>query len=250
MVFVHYEDCISGMKRLIDDESIDLIIADPPFGLGFDKKDKGNYGRDSKFVIDGYHEAPEDYYRFSMDWIRQAVRVLKDTGTIYIYSGWNHLLDVMSAADNHDLFMRGHLIWKRTFGAYRRWGYVTAHYHILYYTKNDGECGQRQKHTFNKILIKHPKKKDKMYHYPEDVFTHKVVYQKGELKNGTKLPIDQVKYLVKTSSNEGDMVLDPFLGNGTTLDASLKMRRKFSGFEINTQCIPIIDKILRSHGHL
>ncbi|MBD3405075.1 MAG: site-specific DNA-methyltransferase, partial [Candidatus Lokiarchaeota archaeon] len=87
MLQVYYDDCINGMKKDIDDESIDLIIADPPFGLGFDGKNKGNYARKSKFVVGGYQEAPDDYYKFSMEWIKQAHRVLKDTGSIYIYSG-------------------------------------------------------------------------------------------------------------------------------------------------------------------
>lgn len=243
---IRYEDCITGMARL-PDASVDLIIADPPFGLGFDGKKKGNYARKSSYVVGGYQEAPDDYYGFSMNWMKQATRILKDSGAMYVYSSWNNLLDVLAAADNFDLTPRGHLIWRRTFGTYKRWGWVSAHYHILYYTKYDGKDGKNQDHTFNKVLKPHPKE-DRMYHYPEDVLFHKVKYQPGELKNGTKLPLDQVRLLVETSSNEGDVVLDPFLGNGTTLDASLELNREFIGFEINTECMPIIDKVIQRHG--
>jgi site-specific DNA-methyltransferase (adenine-specific) len=241
---IHYEDCISGMQKRVDDESVDLIIADPPFGIGFNPKNKGNYKRKSKFVVGGYQEAPDDYYKFTMEWIREATRVLKESGSIYIYSSWNNLLDVLAAADNYDLVPRGHLIWRRTFAPYKRWGWVTAHYHILYYTKYEGKDGKNQEHTFNKILIKHPSK-DKMYHYPEDVLFHKTQYMPGELKNGTKLPLDQVHLLIKTSTNDGDVVLDPFLGNGTALKASLNLNRDFIGFEINLECKPIIDRVLK-----
>lgn len=244
---IYYEGCISGMCERVDDESVDLIIADPPFGLGFDGKNKGNYRRKPEFVVGGYQEAPDDYYAFTMEWIREATRVLKESGSMYVYSSWNNLLDVMAAADNYDLVPRGHLIWRRTFAPYKRWGWVTAHYHILYYTKYEGKDGKNQAHTFNKMMIKHPRE-DRMYHYPEDVLFHKVQYMPGKLKNGTKLPFNQVELLINTSSNAGDVVLDPFLGNGTTLDASLKLGREFIGFEINSECEPIIERVLLHHN--
>lgn len=244
---IYYEDCITGMREHVSDESVDLVIADPPFGIGFSPKDKGNYRRKSEFVVGGYQEAPDDYYGFTMEWMREAVRVMKDSGSMYLYSSWNNLLDVLAAADNYDLVPRGHLIWRRTFAPYKRWGWVTAHYHILYYTKYDGKDGKNQAHTFNKILKKHPTK-DKMYHYPEDVLFHKAKYMPGELKNGTKLPYNQVKLLIETSSSPKDIVLDPFLGNGTTLDAAIFLNRRFVGFEINSQCEPIIDQVLNRYG--
>jgi len=231
----------------IKDEVVDLIIADPPFGLDFDGKDKSNYNRRSEFVVGGYQEAPDDYYGFTMDWLKQATRVMKDSGSMYIYSSWNHLLDVLAAADNYDLFPRGHLIWRRTFGTYKRWGWVNSHYHLLYYTKCESEEGKNQEHVFNKVLKPHPKD-GHLYHYPEDVLFHQTENMPGRLKNGTKLPLSQIELLIETSSNEGDIVLDPFLGNGTSLEASLKLKRDFIGFEINQACRPIIEQIMRKYG--
>ena len=73
------EDCISGMKK-INDESVDIIICDPPYNIG---KDFGNSG-DSKMPM-------EDYLDWCDEWIRECVRIIKPKGTIYIY-GFSEIL--------------------------------------------------------------------------------------------------------------------------------------------------------------
>jgi DNA modification methylase len=245
-VTIYYEDCIKGMLR-IEDESIDEIIADPPFGIGFSGKEKGNYNRDPDNVISGYNEiAIEDYRQFSYDWMSEAKRILKPYGTMYVFSSRNRMFDVRAEADNLRLYQHAHLTWARTFPAYRRWSWVDSIYHIFMFLKYVApETGSKGLfHTFNKIETPNPRT-GKLRHYARCDLRFPEVYLRGQKKNETKLPTSLVEYLILTSSNEGDTVVDPFMGNGTTAAASILTKRKCIGFEINPDAREVIDLALK-----
>ncbi|MHA2286525.1 MAG: DNA-methyltransferase [Candidatus Thorarchaeota archaeon] len=117
------------------------------------------------------------------------------------------------------------MVWHYPFGVYTKKRFVTSHYHLLLLVKDSKD------YFFNKLE-----------HYPEDVWSIKRQYQAGELKNGTKLPLEVVTRCIDFSSRPGDIVLDPFMGNGTTAVAAKRNWRHFLGFEINKQMRPIIDR--------
>lgn len=221
---IYYEDCIANIPKRIDDGSIDLIIADPPFGIRFDGKGS-QYNRKSEFVVSGYGEIKQaNYHDFSKAWIKAIYPILKETGSAYIFSGWTNLKDILIAIDDAGFTTQNHLIWKYQFGVFTKRKYVTSHYHILFLVKNP------KKYYFNKID-----------HYPEDVWEIKREYLPGEKKNSTKLPDKLVEKLLLYSSQENDIVLDPFMGNGTTAVACIKHKRNYLGFEINPNAKEIID---------
>lgn len=221
---IYYEDCIANIPKRIDDDSIDLIIADPPFGIRFDGKGS-QYNRKSEFVVSGYGEIKQaNYHEFSKAWIKAIYPILKETGSAYIFSGWTNLKDILIAIDDAGFTTQNHLIWKYQFGVFTKRKYVTSHYHILFLVKNP------KKYYFNKID-----------HYPEDVWEIKREYLPGEKKNSTKLPDKLVEKLLLYSSQENDIVLDPFMGNGTTAVACIKHKRNYLGFEINPNAKEIID---------
>lgn len=195
--------------------TVDLIVTDPPFAIDFRAK-KMNYNRTGANVIDGYCEIDgRDYADFSQRWMEEAYRVLSPSGSMYVFSGWNRLKDVLSALDETGFSTINHIIWKYQFGVFTRKKYVTSHYHILFAVRNPA------KYTFNKIE-----------HYPEDVWTINREYWKGRKKTPTKLPPDLVRKILSFSSNPGDLVLDPFLGSGTVAMVSKEMGRHFLGFEL------------------
>lgn len=222
---IYYEDCIEGMRNRIDENRVDLIIADPPFGIDFHKVGS-QYNRKSDYVVQGYSEiSSEQYYEFTFKWLKEAHRVLKETGSCYIISGWTNLKDVLNAIDDVKLYLINHIIWKYQFGVFTKLKFVTSHYHILF-------------------TVKHPKKYyfNKIDHYPEDVWTIKRPYRPGKEKNSTKLPEILVKKLILYSSKEGDLVLDPFLGNGTTAVCCIKTNRNYIGFELNPECQKVMNQ--------
>ena len=217
-----YKDCINGMKTL-SKECFDLIIADPPFGIDFSGKES-LYNRKSDFVVDGYSEIKQDYSKFTEDWISELPRLMKPTASAYIFSGFNNLIDVLQAIKNSKLTLINHIIWKYQFGVFTRRKFVISHYHVLFVVKNP------KKYFFNKIE-----------HYPLDVWNLPKKYLPNQKKNSTKLPETVVTRAIDFSSKVGDLVFDPFMGNGTTAVCCKMNYRKFFGFEINPNMKEIID---------
>ena len=203
------------MMPVIPDGVVDLIITDPPFAIDF-KAQKENYNRTSSRVIQGYREILDsDYSEFTHRWMTEAARVLAPEGSMYVFSGWNHLRDILEGLDDAGFTTINHLIWKYQFGVFTKKKYVTSHYHILFVVKNPA------RYTFNKID-----------HYPEDVWVISREYWKGKKKTPTKLPPQIVLKMLKYSSNPGDLVFDPFLGSGTVAVGATSESRHFLGFEI------------------
>lgn len=210
-----YEGDALDLLPQVPDGSVDLIVTDPPFAIDF-KAQRLNYNRTGSNVLEGYREIPEEEYGdFTRRWIAEAERVLSSTGSMYIFSGWNRLRDILEGIDDAGLTTVNHLIWKYQFGVFTKKKYVTSHYHILFVVKDP------KRYTFNKID-----------HYPEDVWVINREYWKGRKKTPTKLPSELVKKILSYSSNPGDLVLDPFLGSGTVAVVSRQEGRHFLGFEV------------------
>ena len=95
---IYCGDSLVLMKE-IPENSIDLIITDPPFAIDFKAK-RNNYHRTQSRVLEGYNEIPkEKYYEFTLSWIKEAYRILKNTGSMYVFSGWTNLRDILNALE-------------------------------------------------------------------------------------------------------------------------------------------------------
>lgn len=210
-----YEGDALDLLPKVPSGTVDLIITDPPFAIDF-KAQRLNYNRKGSNVIEGYQEIPEDEYgSFTRRWMAESARVLAPSGSMYVFSGWNRLRDILEGLDAAGLTTINHLIWKYQFGVFTKKKYVTSHYHILFVVKDP------KHYTFNKID-----------HYPEDVWVISREYWKGRKKTPTKLPSELVKKILLYSSNPGDLVLDPFLGSGTVAYVAHHEGRHFLGFEV------------------
>ncbi len=221
-----YEDCIKGMKSL-PKESIDVIIADPPFGLNFTGKESV-YNRDHRFVKGGYREVKGNYEEFSFKWMSELPRIMKKSGSAWIFSGWTNLGDVLNAVKKAGLTLVNDIVWKYQFGVFTERKFVTSHYHVLFLVKNSD-------YYFNKIM-----------HYPLDVWEIHRTYRRGEVKNSTKLPEKVVMRCMDFASRPGFLVLDPFMGNGTTAAVAKGTYRHYLGFEINKSMEEVVGANLNS----
>ena len=137
---------------------------------------------------------------------------------MWLLSGWNKLRDVLSAVDESGFHVLNHCIWKYQFGVFTKKRFTTSHYHLLLLVKDD------QDYVFNK-----PE------HYAEDVWYIKRPYRRGVRTAGNELPDRLVSKCVRTSSNEGDLVVDPVLGSGTTMKVCMQRRRRCIGIEVNPE---------------
>lgn len=228
---VYNMECVEGSKEHLLDKSVDLMICDPPFGIGESKFDK-HYNRDEDNVTDGYVEAPADYYGFSQQWISEAVRVLKDDGSMYIISGWSNSDIIGRVLRELGLTVVNKIIWHFNFGVNTTKKFVTSHYEIFYVIKNN-----KSKPIFNtNCRFGNQEKvdgKSLRYQDMQSVWEINKENQPGKVKNKNKLPEELIRKMVVYSSNEKDIVCDFFLGNFTTAIVAKKLNRIPCGFEMN-----------------
>ena len=244
---IYNQDCIDGMKT-IPDGKMDLIVTDPPFAINFKAK-KANYNRTASRVLSGYNEiTKENYYEFTLNWMSQCFRILKESGGMYVFSGWNNLADILNAIEEIGFITVNHIIWKYQFGVVTSRKFVTSHYHCLYICKNDKK---RKFFPYERFGKEEKNNQGRSLHYKdkEDVWEIKREYWTGDEKTPTKLPAEIIKKILQYSSEEGDLVFDPFLGSGQTAVVSKLLKRNYIGFEIVKEYFDFISKRLKSNSY-
>ncbi|RLC40670.1 MAG: site-specific DNA-methyltransferase [Candidatus Coatesbacteria bacterium] len=232
---VYLGDCIEIMKTL-PDESVDLVFADPPFNIGI------------KYDVHNDNMSYEDYYNWSKEWIKETHRLLKNSGSIYIAIGDEFAGEINIILKQTGFYFRNWIIWYYTFGQNQRKKFNRAHTHILYFTKN------REIFTFNDRDIRIPSARQLIYKdkranplgkIPDDVWQFSRVcgtFKERIGKHPCQMPEDLLELIIKASSNEGDLVLDPFGGTGTTASVAKRLRRNFITMEISEEYYNLILK--------
>jgi site-specific DNA-methyltransferase (adenine-specific) len=220
-------DATAELSQL-PDASVDLIIADPPYNLG------KNYGNNIDL------RAGKEYHQFTQSWLTQAVRVLKPTGSLYVFMGVRFIarLYVMLEQD-FQLIFNGWITWHYTQGMGRRVGFSPRHEDILYFTKSPH-------YTFNLNAVRIPQKYYRARNNmaganPGDVwqFSH-VHYCSAERQpHPTQKPEALIERIIQASSNPGDLVVDPFVGSGTTCRVANLLARNWLGIDINPDYVTL-----------
>lgn len=227
---IYNMDCIAGMSML-DQNSVDLIVTDPPFAIDF-RAQRANYNRTGSRVLEGYNEVTADgYLEFTRRWMAEAYRVLALTGSVFVFSGWNNLKDILIAADDCGFVTVNHIIWKYQFGVVCKRRFVTSHYHCLFLCKDD-----KQRKFFPNARYGPAERGENgeslRYRDMEDVWVIKREYWHGDIKTPTKLPFEIIDKILAYTSQTGDLVLDPFLGSGQVAMVAKLRGRRYVGFEI------------------
>ncbi len=232
------EDCIKVMNAM-PEKSVDLVFADPPYNIGLkydNHKDNMPY---------------EEYVNWTEKWISACLRVLKDDGSIYIAIGDEYAAEVVSILKKKGLSMRNWIIWYYTFGQNQRKKFSRAHTHIVYFTKHANEFtfnvnSVRVRSIRQEIGDKRANPKGKI---PDDVW--KISRVAGTFKERVKnfpcqMPLALLERVIKASSNAGDIVLDPFIGSGTTAVACKKLSREYIGIDISPNYVKNVENRLKS----
>ena len=241
------EDCISGMQRL-PSSIVDLVITDPPFGIDFKAK-RPNYNRVPHRVLDGYSEvSATNYFDFTKAWLKEIYRVLKPSGSAFIFSGWNNLKDILTALSDVNLETINHIIWKYQFGVATKRKFVTSHYHCLFVAKDDK---QRSFHADARFSQEDRTEDGKSARYRdmEDVWEIKREYWTGDIKTPTKLPRELIEKILDYASAKNDLVLDPFLGSGQVPVVAQELNRRFLGYEIVPEYFEFAAKRLATRSY-
>lgn len=229
---IYHGDAIEVLSS-IPDESVDLIFVDPPYNIG-----KNFAGRKDKWATD------EEYLDWCYQWIKLCIQKMKPNGSLYLMTSTQFM-------PYFDLFVRdkvtilSRLIWAYDSSGVQAKKYFGSMYEpILYCVKN------KNNYTFNAADImveaktgskrklidyrKNPPQPYKSEKVPGNVWNFaRVRYRMEEYENHpTQKPTSLLERIIKASSNEGDVVLDPFSGTFTTCYVAQKLNRHFIGIEI------------------
>jgi len=224
---------VSELFKELSDDSIDLIIADPPYNLG---KDYGN-NHDLK--------AFDDYLMFSRQWLSEAFRVLKKTGTLYVFMGVRFISYFYDIMDRElSMLFNSWITWHYTQGMGRKTGFSPRHDDILMFNKTP-------KFKFNLDNVRIPQKYYRERNNmrganPGDVwqFSHVHYCNENRQNHPTQKPEGLMERMVLASSDKGDSILDPFAGSGTTLRVCQQSDRNCIAFEINPDYVRMIKERL------
>lgn len=216
------------------DNSVDLIIADPPYNLG---KDYGNGSDDKTF---------EEYITFTKIWTKESKRILKKNGTIYVFMGFRFISYLYEILEKENSFhFINWICWHYTQGIGKKKGFSPRHDDILMFSKTSN-------YTFNIDSIRVPQKYYRNINNmrganPGDVwqFSHIHYCQDNRQDHPTQKPEGLIERMVLASSNEGDLVVDPFSGSGTTLRVCQQLNRNSIGIELNENYVKMTKNRLK-----
>lgn len=237
-------DCLAYMRGLAD-ESVDMVFADPPFNL---KKNYATYRDDLPF---------QEYLDWTCEWLAECVRVLKPTGSIFVYN-IPRLLTYSAARLNELAHFRHWIAWNsggRPLGKTLQ----PAPYGILLYSKSRQmkfydvraphkrcrHCDRYLKDYGGKEYMRHP-----FGALVSDVWDdlHRIRHRKRRIENHPcQLPVPLLERMMLMTTDEDDVILDPFAGSGTAAVAAMQLGRRYIGVDIDREYFAAtLDKLRRA----
>jgi site-specific DNA-methyltransferase (adenine-specific) len=240
-------DCIEGLSRL-PDGSVALAFADPPFNIGYE------------YDVYDDRKAADEYLAWSRRWTAEVARVLRPDGTFWLAIGDEFAAELKLVVHRElGLSLRSWVIWYYTFGVNCTKKFSRSHAHLFYFVKDP------KRFTFNDDAIRVPSARQLVYadaranprgRLPDDTWilrpqdvpggfapdqdTWYVPRVCGTFKeragwHGCQMPEQLLGRIIRACSREGDLVLDPFAGSGTTLVVAKKLGRRYLGFELSPE---------------
>ncbi len=233
-------DSFRVLKKL-PPKSIDMIFADPPYFLssGGISCSGGKQVSVNKGDWDKSLEIKERlaYHR---KWIRECREVLKDNGTIWVSATLHSVYAIGVALEMEGFSIINNIIWQKTNPspnlACRCFTHSTE---TVIWARKQLTPKKKGNHTFNYELMKEENDGKQMkdvwvFNEPEPEFYVSSVTSQSEKKEGkhpTQKPLGLLRRIIEASTNEGDLILDPFNGSGTTGIAANELGRKYIGIE-------------------
>ena len=225
-------DCIKALKE-IENNSINLILTDPPYNIGnfmIDRATNLDKMRDNFFVTAGWDNMKEEDWSESMDlFFKESARVMKRGGSMIVFMAIIKVETIIKLAVKHGFYYKTTGIWHKQNPMPRNMNlhFVNSTESWIYFTY------KARTGTFNN--------NGKLLHD----FIESSVVNLSEKKHGkhpTQKPQVITDFFVEVLSNPGDVVLDPFMGSGTTGVSAISLKRNFVGAEINKEYFEIAEK--------
>jgi len=228
---IHQGDCVALLKQL-PDNSVDLIFADPPYNLQLN----GELTRPNQTKVDAVNDewdkfaSMEIYDKFTNDWLRECRRVLKNTGSIWVIGTYHNIFRVGASLQDLGFWMLNDVVWIKTnpMPNFKGTRFNNAHETMLWATKSE-----KSKYTFHYHSMKTMNEDLQMrsdWLIPICQGEERIKVN-GQKAHSTQKPEELLYRVILSTSNLGDVVLDPFSGSGTTASVAKKLGRNFIAFE-------------------
>lgn len=214
---IYNSDCIEGMK-LIEDESVDFIIADPPYNLSNQKATLERSKYDGQ-LRDKYFGDWDMHFEHT-SWLDEAYRILKKGGQMIIFNGFANFGEIIEYFSQYkSVEVKRQLVWSKPspMPANRDRLYVNSMEFMIWIVKGRGWTFNRLKDNYETGLFEYPTPRGKIRVHPN------------------QKPLGLIEELVQIHSNEGDLIVDPFMGSATTAVACINHNRNYIGFELEEE---------------
>lgn len=247
---IHQGDCVAGMQQL-PDACIDLVFADPPFNIGYS--------------YDVYHDRleAEQYLDWSHHWMTEVLRVLKPSGSFWLAIGDEYAAELKVTAAEIGFRCRSWVVWYYTFGVHCKNKFTRSHAHLFHFIKD------AEQFKFRNETVRVPSARQLVYgdaransagRMPDDTWilrpqdlvdgftpSEDVWYfprVAGTFKeragfHGCQMPEQLLGRIIRCSSDEGDVVMDPFSGSSTTAAVAKKLNRRWLSFELSEEYVAL-----------
>lgn len=250
---IYEADCFSFLSR-VQDKSVDLAIIDPPYNIGRAEWDRFN--------------SDEEFFDFTFSWIDALIEKLNDTASLYIFNTPYNAAFILTHLVKKGLHFRNWITWDKRdgFSASKK-KFNNGQETVLFFTKSDHytfncdevripyESTERIKHAQKKGILKNgkrwfPNENGKLcgevWHFASERHQQKENGKVYKLAHETPKPTALIERIIKASSNEGDVILDCFVGIGTTAFAAHKLNRKFLCGDKDGQYIKIAKEKIKN----
>ena len=236
---IYQGDCVETLDNKIDPETVSLVFADPPYNLsGKGLKWKGNKtGGDWYMVDEKWDKMPEKaYFEFTKKWIKGCHCVLKEGGSIYISCTYHNIGEILVVLKGLGFKINNVITWQKTNAMPNMTRRVFTHSteFVVWAVK-----GKKWIFNYEELRKMNPdKQKDGSLKQMRDVWQLPLVQGKERIRgkdnraiHPTQKPEEMLRRIILASSNKGDVVLDPFVGSGTTTFVAEKLGRNWIGIE-------------------
>jgi modification methylase len=249
---IYQGDCIEILKGL-PSKSVDLIFADPPYNMQLKKE----LYRPNNTKVDGVNDnwdkfsSFQDYDNFCISWLEECKRVLKDTGTIWVIGSYHNIYRVGNIMLNLGYWILNDVTWHKSNPMPNFLGtrFTNSTETLLWCSKGE----KYKKYTFNHKLMKQyngDKQMTSVWNIGLCIGSERIKGEDGKKAHSTQKPEELLKRVILSTTKQGDVVLDPFFGTGTTGAVAKKLGRNFIGIEREKNYIQIAKTRIESINSL
>ncbi len=232
-------DCIEVLAEL-PEKSVDLVFADPPYNLQLSQELRRPNRSKVAAVDDSWDKFSnfQDYDHFTHSWLSACKRILKDSGTLWVIGSYHNIFRVGAILQDLEFWILNDVVWIKTnpMPNFRGVRFTNAHETLIWAQKIKGE-----KYTFNHQAMKSINDDLQMRSdWVLPICTGKErLRENGSKIHSTQKPEALLYRILLSSTNPGDIVLDPFFGSGTSGVISKKLGRHYIGIEQDKSYIQI-----------